>query len=195
MSPQRFWGEWDAVDVLLQESFTIFFICVDVGTSRRKADFISFSIVFYSSIMNLGSLSNVSHSIGTSPHSEVKTESVLQTSKASQRVFLAQTAVAFPELEGQPHPAKAMRRALLSSWKLAFVQSIFFLPGAHVLQGASLRDSAVKRGHNGSHRRAAISSGCSFWMTALTRRYIDSLCSQRSQKPASSSFPTRFVFL
>ena len=75
MRPQRAQGEGDAPDAPLQESFATFFICGDTGSCSRKVDFISSSISFYSSIMNLRSLSNVSHSIGTSPHCEVKTES------------------------------------------------------------------------------------------------------------------------
>lgn len=75
MRPQRAQGEEEAVDAPLQESFAMFFICVDAGPSSRKAEFISSSIAFYSSIMNLHSLSNASHSIGTSPRCHVKTES------------------------------------------------------------------------------------------------------------------------
>lgn len=74
MRPQRAQGEGDALDARLWESFATFFICVDTGPSSRKADFISSSIVFYSSIMNLCSLADVSHSTGTSPLCEVRTE-------------------------------------------------------------------------------------------------------------------------
>lgn len=75
MRPQRAQGDGDAVDTPLQESFATVFICVDMGASSRKADFISSSIRFYSGIMNLRSLSSVSHSTGTSPHCKVQTQS------------------------------------------------------------------------------------------------------------------------
>lgn len=75
MRPQRAQGKGEAVDALLHESFTVVFVCMDMGASSRKTDFINASISFYSSIMNLYSLSNVSLRVGTSPHCKVKTKS------------------------------------------------------------------------------------------------------------------------
>lgn len=168
-----------------------FFICMDTEASSRKADFISSSIGFYSSIMNLRSLPSVSHSIGTSPHCEVKMESQFCKCKKPVRGLLWQAVVAFPQPEGEPHPVR-QRGKCCSPFENVSLFKAAFLPWAHVPAGSFLRRLGCKMGPQGQAQKDCKVLRLFLWMTTLTRRYSDSLCSQGLQKPASSSFLTRF---
>jgi len=114
MRPKRAKGEGAAVDAPLQESFAMVSICVDAGASSRKADFISSSISFYGSIMNLRSLSNVSHSVGTSSCCEVKTEIQFCECQEPLRGLPWCALHCFPLAGGPATSSEAARRALLS---------------------------------------------------------------------------------
>lgn len=161
MRPQRAQGEEDAVDAPLQESFATFFICVDAGPSSRKAEFISSSIVFYSSIMNSHSLSNASRSIGTSPRCHVKTESQFCECQKPLRGLLWRELQLLSLGRRDSHIQRGSEESVALHLKTCLCSKQRFCHEHTCLQGASFGDSAVKWGHKGRHRRTAKSSGCS----------------------------------
>lgn len=185
MRPQRTQGEGDAPDAWLQENLATFFICVDTVESSRKADFISSSIVFYSSIMNLCSLADVSRSIGTSPLREVRTESQFCECQRPLGGLLRcePWLLSLGRRDGHNQRGSEDRVALHLKTRLCSKQQ-FFAKSTHVPAGSFLQGPGWKMGPQGLF----------LWMTALTRRYSDSLRSQGLRKPASSSFLTRLFF-
>lgn len=189
MRPQRAQGEGDAPDAWLQENLTTFFICVDTVESSRKADFISSSIVFYGSIMNLCSLADISRSIGTSPLCEVRTESQFCECQKPLRGLLRcePWLLSLSRRDGHNQRGSEDRVALHLKTRLCSKQQ-FFAMSTHVPTGSFLQGPGWKMGLRGRVAWLFL------WMTALTRRYSDSLRSQGLQKPASSSFLTRLIF-
>lgn len=93
--------------------------------------------------------------------------------------------------KAQPDPP-GQRGKLYSSFESMSLFKEAFLPWAHVPAGSFLQGLSWKMGPQGQAQKYCKIFPLFLWKTALTRKYSDSLCSQRLQKPARSSFLTRF---
>lgn len=168
MRPQRAQQEWDAVDDLLQESFTMFFHLHGHRSVQRKSRFQYFQChFFYSSIMNLHSLSNVSllePALAARWKQRINFVNVRSLSEG----FSGASCSCFPLVRGTATSRQAvrkMRKLLLFYLKTCLCSKQCFCHEHTCLQGTSFRDSAVKGGHKGRHRRTAKSPGCFFeWL-------------------------------
>ena len=113
--------------------------------------------------------------------------------KSLSEGFPGARCIAFPWPEGQPHPARQQGEHC-SPFENAPLLRAASLPRAHVPVGSSLQGLGCKTGRQGQAQKVCKVPWLFLWMTALTRRYSDSLCSQGLRKPASSGFLTRFFF-